>query len=104
MRLKQVSKKQAKRNAILYKIKKNLPEKCYFCTSRGTDLAHVLPKSRFPEYYTEEWNLLNSCREHHDNYDGDMEYRSTQNELFLIALNNVKECDRGRVLKYFGKL
>lgn len=104
MKLKQVSKKQAKRNRILSDIKKLLPKQCYFCGMHGNDLMHLLPKSIFPEYYCEEWNLIIGCREHHDIYDGDRDYRSKKNELFLIAINNVKECDRGRVLKYFGKL
>lgn len=99
--MRQVSKRQAKKNRILAEIKRLLPKRCYFCGMRGNDLMHLLPKSIFPEYYCEEWNLIIGCREHHDVYDGDREYRSKQVELFSRVIDNVGDDDKGRVKKYF---
>ena len=100
--MRQVSKKQAKKNRVLGEIKKLLPKRCYFCGMQGNDLMHLLPKSIFPEYYCEEWNLIIGCRKHHDVYDGDREYRSKHVELFNRVIKNVKEEDKGRVERYFG--
>ena len=102
--MKQVSQKQSRKNAILYKIKSLLPKRCHLCGRSGNDLAHTLPKSIFPEYYCEEWNLKIFCRECHNEYDGNREFRSKQNNLFVTALANVKKEDSGRVLRYFGKI
>ncbi len=102
--MRKVSKKQARKNNILSRIKRGLPKRCYFCGRKGNDLAHVLPRSIFGEYYVEEWNLRIACRECHDDYDQHRDYRSKQEELFKIAYKNVKDKDKGRVLKYFGKI
>jgi len=102
--MRQVSKKQAKKNSILARMKRNLPKRCHFCGMTGNDYAHSIPKSIFPEYYCEEWNLIIACRWCHNEYDGSREFRSKQTDLYERALKNVKEEDRGRVMKYFGKI
>jgi len=102
--MKQVSKKQAKRNAELARIKKDLSKRCHFCGMKGTDLMHLLNKAVFPQYYCEEWNLIIGCRSCHNDYDGDREFRKKQVYLYKRILSNVKEEDKGRVMKYFGMI
>ena len=102
--MKQISQKQAKKNRILHEIKKLLPKRCHFCGMKGDDLMHTIPKSIFPEYYCEEWNLIIGCRSCHNEYDGCREYRHKQLDLFHKVMDNVKEEDKGRVMKYFGHL
>lgn len=99
-----MSKKQARKNTTLAKIKKRMDGKCHICGGRGVDLCHVLPKSRFPEYYTDEWNLFLGCRYHHTMYDYNVEFRKRCTELRDRALENVKQEDVGRVNAYFGNL
>lgn len=100
--MRQVSKKQAKKNSILAKIKRNLPKRCHISGLPGDDLAHVIPKSIFPEYYCEEWNLIILNRDVHNEYDGDRDFRRKQTDLYERAFKNVKEEDKGRVMRYFG--
>lgn len=78
--MKQVSTKQAHRNRELSRIKKELykehGEMCMICNKeRSTDLMHILPKSLWPEYYTEKWNLVLGCRNCHDLFDSSAAYR-----------------------------
>ena len=76
--MKQVSNKQARINRELRKLKQELgyeSERCRLCGARGTDLAHLLPRSLYPEYQTEEWNVTILCRKCHDIFDRDREFR-----------------------------
>lgn len=102
--MRQVSKKQSRINSRLSRIKKDLPKRCYLCTRQGNDLMHILPRSLFSEYICEDWNLTIGCREHHNLFDGDREFRSAQKELYEQVIDNVKEEDRGRVKRYFGRI
>ena len=55
--IKQVSSKQSRINRELNRIKMRLvdeSDRCRYCGSQGHELAHILPKSVYPEYYTEE--------------------------------------------------
>lgn len=100
--MKKVSDKQAKKNRILSEIKKLLPRTCYISGLHGDDLAHVIPKSLFPQYYCEEWNLVVLNRDVHNEYDSNREFRKKQTDLFERVIRNVKEEDKGLVRKYFG--
>lgn len=77
--MKSVSVKQSKINRTLNKIKKVLVgdgRLCRSChSSLGTDLAHLLPRSLYPEYQTESWNLTLLCRECHTRFDSDKDFR-----------------------------
>lgn len=75
--MKQVSRKQSEINRKLAKIKSELMGgMCPICrTKKGTDLMHLLPRSTFPEYQTEEWNLILGCRSCHVKFDADKEFR-----------------------------
>jgi hypothetical protein len=52
--MKQISAKQQQRNNILAKIKQGLKKECFICDAPANDLAHILPKSLYLEYYTNE--------------------------------------------------
>ena len=66
--MKRVSSKQAKLNREMDKIKRNLSPHCCLCGCPAVDPAHLLPRSLYPEYYIEEWNVVPMCRNHHDLY------------------------------------
>lgn len=97
--MKKVSSKQAIRNRELAKIKKELPAKCAvpFCYEHGCDLAHLLPRSQYPEYCTKKENLVRICRTHHNLYDNDIEFRQKQKQFF----SQIAEFDLRAAMKYF---
>lgn len=102
--MKQVSKKQAKKNAELQKIKSTMEKRCYFCGRHGNELMHILNRSTFPQYYTSEWNLVIGCHECHELFDHSVEFRKKSNALYDQVVKNVNVGDVGRVNNYFGKL
>ena len=77
--MRKVSRKQSRINRKLNKIKKMLVYNNPICRcchrGFGTDLAHLLPRSTFPEYQTESWNLTLLCRECHTRFDSDKDFR-----------------------------
>lgn len=79
--MKQVSKKQAQRNRAVAKIKSDLPSFCIICGKRSTDAAHLIPKSCYPEHYTNPLNIVCLCRECHNKYDNDISFRKLQVKL-----------------------
>lgn len=102
--IRQRSKKGALKDAQNARYKKTLPKVCCICGGYGDDLAHVVPKSIFPQYYVSEFNLVIMCRECHVNFDNNIEYRRLQIHLCNRVISNVREADRGRVQNYFGLL
>ena len=96
--MKKVSKQQAKRNREIAKIKRSLSPYCCLCGAYAVDPAHLLPKSIFPQYYTESWNIVPMCREHHDRYDGDRNFRRSCTQLIEIVLEHDVEAAN----LYFG--
>ena len=103
--IRKVSRKQQKKNQEINKIKKDLGITCERCSRYGAnDLAHILPKSTFPQYYTEKWNLMILCRECHDQYDSSKQIRSKQEGIYMRAIVNVRKEDKGRVMNYFNKI
>ena len=99
-RIPKVSKKQSTKNRAIAKIKVNLNPicACKNCNNSSVDPAHLLPRSTFPEYYTEEWNLVGMCRFCHDKFDNDKEFRQKQTHLYEI----VKAHDELAAYRYFG--
>lgn len=78
--LKTTSTKQAAKNRLLAKIKKEIHTEngdlCMICKSEPSiDLMHILPKSLWPEHYTKKWNLILGCRSCHDLFDSSAAYR-----------------------------
>lgn len=89
--MKKLSNKQKLRNAEVARIKASREKVCVICGSYGNDLAHILPKDLFPEFYAEPLNLVILCRKHHVMFDDDtnIEFRQKQVDLY----NQVKELD-----------
>jgi len=96
--MKQISNKQAQRNRAVAKIKSELPLFCAICGRRATgDGAHLLPKSVWPEHYTEPRNLVRLCRECHRRYDNDIGFRKQQVKL----IRQVQSFDKLAANRYF---
>lgn len=96
--MRKVSKKQSILNRAVAKIKASKSDRCIICGRPYVDAAHLLPKSVWPEYYTEEWNIVPLCREHHTRYDNSRSFRQTCTELYEIA----KAHDEQAAFRYFG--
>jgi len=98
--VRRISKKQQSKNLILSKIKKSLIDEsgctCRICGNYGNDLMHLMPKSIFPEYYTEPRNLIIGCRSCHQKYDDDVWYRKMQTILISQCREFALECDVNR--------
>lgn len=94
------SKKQLEKDRQIGEIKKNLPPVCEICgkNTQG-DLAHLLPKSVYPEHYTNPLNLVRLCRYCHDQYDSSINFRVLQTKLY----ERVKSFDERGAFRYFGK-
>ena len=56
--MKQISTKQAQRNREIAKIKETLPSYCVICGKPAVDAAHLVPKSMYPEHYTNPLNIV----------------------------------------------
>ena len=92
--MKCISSKQSKINRTLSQIKTDLAQGNKLCrcchSSLGTDLAHLLPRSTFPEYQTERWNLTLLCRKCHVKFDDDKYFRrNTKLGLHIKDIDNL---------------
>lgn len=96
--MRKVSKKQTLKNREVAKIKSNLPSFCRICGRQGHDAAHLLPKSVFPEHYTNPLNIVVLCRTCHRRFDDDKSFRKMQVELFKQACS----IDERGAIRYFG--
>ena len=98
--LKLISEKQKIKNKEIAKIKKSLSNICVIsgCNNFGCDLAHLLNKGNYPEYYTKKENLVRMCRCHHDHFDKSIEFRHEQIDLY----EQVASFDLRAANKYFG--
>lgn len=96
--MKRVSSRQAALNRAVAKIKSQKGDRCVICGRGYTDAAHLLPRSMYPEYYTEEWNIVPMCREHHTRYDNNRSFRQSCKALYEI----VKAHDECAAYRYFG--
>lgn len=97
--MKQVSGSQQTKNQLLYKIKSKLVPRCHFCGNFGNDLMHILPKSIYPEYYVEDWNLIIGCTKCHKRFDDDINFRAQQFDLKKI----VEKYDPKAAFRHFNK-
>jgi 5-methylcytosine-specific restriction endonuclease McrA len=97
--MKQISDKQAKRNRFLAEYKKLHPPYCVLCGRPANDLCHLLPKSIWPEWYTEPLNLVIMCRECHCVHDDRMSFRTQQTKLF----EQVMRFDEKGAKKYYDR-
>ena len=90
--MKQISRKQSKINRTLRDIKLKLAyesERCRLCGAKAVDLAHLLPRSLYPEHQTKEWNVTLLCRRCHVKFDKD-KLPSLYNKL-VIKLDDETE-------------
>ena len=94
-----ISDKQKRRNKILAEYKKLQPMKCVICGRPANDLAHLLPKSIYPEWYTEPLNLVIMCRECHQYHDDNIEFRTRQDKLF----NQICKFDEPSARRYYKR-
>ena len=101
--MKQISAKQQQRNNILAKIKQGLKKKCFICDAPANDLAYILPKSLYPEYYTEKRNLIILCRQCYDKFDNNIKFRQKKIKLYNIAKQIDKQAAKN-ILKYLQKV
>lgn len=97
-RLKPVSKTQAKKNHEVDKIKRTLSPYCCLCGAPAVDPAHLLPRSTYPEYYSESWNIVPMCRKHHDLYDSNRAFR----RKCKVLVERVRQHDENAANRYFG--
>lgn len=95
--LQRISTKQKAKNQEVAKIKAELPKRCAICGQVGNDLAHLLPKSIYPEYYTKRENLVILCRRCHEEYDNNLSFRQQQYHL----IEQVKAFDALAANRYF---
>ena len=95
--MKQISNKQSQRNREIIKIKQNLPSYCAICGRPAVDAAHLVPKSMYPEHYTNPRNIVGLCRECHNKYDNDLAFRRKQKRL----IERVKSFDECAADRYF---
>lgn len=95
--MKQISIKQAQRNREIAKIKENLYSYCVICGKPAVDAAHLVPKSMYPEHYTNPLNIVGLCRGCHNRYDNDLSFRRKQKRL----IERVKSFDECAANRYF---
>ena len=99
--MKKVSKPQARINTVLSKIKMELQDeqegKCFICGCPACDPAHLLPRSLYPEYITLKANVVLLCRDCHNSYDNDINFRKRQTRIF----NKIYAFDEMAASKYF---
>jgi len=98
--MRKVSDKQQQISRELARIKDTLPKVCKICGGLGFDLAHVLPRSTFPEYVTEPKNLMILCRTCHILYDdGSKDYRSGFSHIVEIVRGYAT---KEEIFRHFG--
>lgn len=89
--MKKRSAKQQQRDREFAEIKKTLPAFCEICGRPTTDAAHLLPRSTYPEYYTLRENIAGLCRECHNRFDNELEFRRMQKKLYERVFKFSKE-------------
>lgn len=93
--MRQISKSRARKLREFNAVKKGLSPYCCICGRLAVDAAHLLPRSLYPEYYSEKWNIVPMCREHHNLYDNNKEFREKQVELYMqVSLHDQLAANR----------
>lgn len=95
--MRKISSRQARLNREVARIKKSLSPYCVICGRMGTDAAHLVPRSLYPEHYTRKENIVLMCRYCHNKYDNDLSFRQKQTKLY----NQVKQFDEQAARRYF---
>ena len=96
-KLKNKSDKQIIIDREVTKLKSELPNFCILCGSPGIQAAHLLPRSTYPEYYSERWNIVPLCKCCHTLFDDNVQFRTKQVKLYNI----VKQHDECAAHRHF---
>lgn len=85
--MKRYSKAQQQKNTLVHKAKNEKENICIVCKNycESGDPMHLLPKSTFPQYYTEPLNIWRGHRECHKRYDDNKSFRSSLNHIIDIV-------------------
>lgn len=99
--MKNISTQQRRKNTLVAESKKKLLKENQTCRICGKfahlDLAHILPRSLFPEHITNPNNHTLLCRECHNKFDNNITFRKLQIHLF----NKVCKFDEIGANRYF---
>lgn len=95
--VKKISNKQHRLNREVLKIKQGLSPYCVICGRPAVDAAHLVPKSMYPEHYTNPLNIVGLCRDCHVLYDNNLEFRKNQKRL----IDRVMSFDKCAANRYF---
>ena len=99
--MRKISDKQREKNRIIALSKQRLINEfgcCQICGNRQMlQLAHLLPKGRYPEYYLDPLNHALFCHHCHELYDNDIDFRQGQK----WAYNQAKQVSQIDADKYF---
>lgn len=98
--MRQISKKQSRINRELNRIKRKLAyenDHCRICGARAVDLAHLLPRSMYPEHQAEEWNVTLLCRRCHTQFDDNVEFR----QKYKHIARHIKNIDELAYNRYY---
>lgn len=89
--MKNISTQQRKKNTLIAESKKKLLKENQTCRICGKfaplDLAHILPRSLFPEHITNPNNHTLLCRECHNKFDNYLIFRRQQTHLYQQAFS-----------------
>lgn len=85
--MRKVSTKQAAKNREVARIKATKPDICVICgrPCLSSDAMHLLPKSIYPQYYTEPLNIWKAHRNCHCFYDDSKQFRSEMSDIIDIV-------------------
>ena len=93
--MRQVSNKQAQRNREVAKRKRSLSPFCARGGKPAVDASHLIPKSMYPEHYTNPQNIVGLCRKCHNRYDNNLAFRQRQKRL-IERVKSFAECAANR--------
>ena len=96
--MKQISKKQNQKNSLVKKARDSKEHICIICKRycENGDAVHLLPRSTFPQYYTEPLNVWRGHRECHARYDDNKAFRSSLTHIIDIVRKFASEQDINR--------
>ena len=98
--MKKQSSKQQKKNTLVKKARDEKECICIVCKNycESGDAMHLLPRSTFPEYYTEPLNIWRAHRECHRRYDDNKSFRASLTHIIDIVSKFARKED---IERYF---
>ena len=94
------SKKQSQKNTLVKKARDSKEHICIICRNycEQGDPVHLLPRSTFPQYYTEPLNVWRGHRECHRRYDDNKSFRGSLTHIIDIVS---KFANKEEINRYF---